>query len=69
MALGIPSDAVLVQISIQAFRPGEASNALHVNAQGFTSGGDPYNLTYTCDTQTQLAAAFVELSAAVMAPP
>jgi hypothetical protein len=67
--LNLPPDAVLVTISVQSYRPGEASDPLHVVAQGFTSGGDPYSVTYVCDTQTQLAAAFVELAAAVMAPP
>ena len=69
MSLGIPSDAVLVTIEVQAYRPGEGPSALRGVAQGFTGGGDPYSLTFVCDTQTELAAAFVELAAAVMAPP
>jgi hypothetical protein len=69
MSLNIPSNATLVSVKIEVYRPGEAANLGHGTAMGFTDTSDPYALTFTFDTQTQLAAAFVELAASMMLPP
>jgi hypothetical protein len=68
MAINVPADVALIQISVQLYRPGEGADLCRGSAQGLSASG-PYDVDFTAATQAELSAILVELASSAMLPP